>query len=224
MKPIIAVVLLLLLSLAVPFRTSAQLAQLLGKSAPEVRGVFNPVVGSGASYEMDEKDGKKEQVEVTIVEKDPSGGYWMEYAIPQKDGPMYMKYLISRQGNDAIVQHTIYQVPGQPPVDASMTLSTQGMRSPKQNQNQKLDFRAEAQNLGTESVTTPAGTFSCQHWRMTKEGTDVWLSEKVTPWGLVKMSGPNSGTMTLARVITGAKTHITGTPISLEEMMKKQMK
>lgn len=221
MKPTIAVFLLLSLSLAAPFRASAQL---FGKSLPEVRGVFNPVLGSGASYESVDKDGKKNQLEITIVEKDPSSGaYWMEYAIPESKGTMYMKSLISRQGNDAIVQHTIYQAPGEPPVDLTMTMSTQGMKSPKQ-QNQKIDFRAEAQNLGSETITTPAGSFSCQHWRTTKEGTDVWISEKVTPWGLVKMSGPDVGTITLARVITGAKTHITGTPISLEEMMRKQMK
>lgn len=221
MKPNFAVALLLALSLAVPFRASAQL---FGKGAPEVRGVFNPVVGSGAGYEMDNKDGTKEHMEIAIVDKDPSGAYWMEFTVPEKDGTMYMKYLISRQGNDAIVQHAIFQAPGQPPVDTSMTLSTQGMRGAKQNQNQKLDFRAEAQNLGNESITTPAGTFSCQHWRTTKEGTDVWISDKVTPWGLVKMSGPSAGTMTLVRIITGAKTHITGTPISVEEMMRKQMK
>jgi len=220
MKPDFAVALLLLLSLAVPVRTSAQL---FGSSVPEVRGVFNPVVGSGASYQSVGKDGKKERdFEITVVDKDPSGGYWMEFSIPEKDGTVYMKYLISRQGDGAIIQHTIYQAPGQPPVDTSKTMSTQGMQDRKHNQ--KLDFRAEAQNLGNESVTTPGGTFSCQHWRTTKEGTDIWLSDKVTPWGLVKMSGSQVGTVTLSRVITGAKTHITGAPISLEEMMRKQMK
>jgi hypothetical protein len=38
------------------------------------------------------------------------------------------------------------------------------------------------------------------------------------------MSGSQVGTVRLSRVITGAKTHITGTPVSLEEMMRKQMK
>ncbi len=217
MKLKTAAVMVLLLSLAVPFRASAQM---FGMSAPEVRGVFSPVVGSGASYETVGKDGKKMAFEITIVDKDPSGGYWMEYSIPDKGGTAYVKYLISRQGNDAIVQHTIFQMPGQPPIDATTTMSMQGMRGAKQNQ--KIDFRWEAQNLGTESITTPAGTFSCQHWRTTKEGTDVWISDKVTPWGLVKMNGTEVGTITVARVITGAKSHITGTPVSIEEMMKQK--
>ena len=73
--------------------------------------------------------------------------------------------------------------------------------------------------MGTESVTTPAGTFSCQHWHSNKDGSDVWISDKVSPWKLVKMTGTKDN-MILVRVITDAKTHITGTPVSMEEMMK----
>ena len=42
----------------------------------------------------------------------------------------------------------------------------------------------------------------------------------MTPWGLVKMQGKDTDSMTLIRVITDAKSHITGTPVSMEEMMK----
>ena len=204
------------LSLALTPRVSGQMFG--GMAAPELRGVFEPVVGSGAGYEVVNQDGKKSQFDITVVEKDPSGGYWMEYTVadPRSKGTVYMKTLISKQGNDAIVQRTIFQMPGQPPMEMSTTMQGMG----HQKQNQKMDIRAEAQNLGTESVTTPAGTFSCQHWRTTKEGTDVWISDKVTPWGLVKMSGKEMSAVTLARVITGAKSHITGTPVSMEEMMK----
>jgi hypothetical protein len=202
------------LSLALTPQASAQ----MGLSAQEVRGVFKPVVGSGSSYEYVKTDGEKTHFDIAIVGKDPGGGYWTEYSIadPHGKGTVYMKMLISQRADEVVVEHTIMQMPGRPPMDMSTMM--QGMGHPKQNQ--KIDIRAQAQNLGTESVTTPAGTFSCQHWRTTKEGTDVWLSDKVTPWGLVKMSDKDGSSMILVRVISDAKTHITGTPVSMEEMMK----
>jgi hypothetical protein len=203
------------LSLALAPRVSAQMTM----SAPELRGVFKPVVGSGAGYDFVKSDSQKMHFDIAIVDKDPGGGYWTEYSIadPHSKGTVYMKMMVAQRGDDVAVEHMIMQIPGQPPMDMSaMMQGMGGMAHAKQSQ--KIDIRSEGQNLGTESVTTPAGTFSCQHWR-TKDGSDVWISDKVTPWGLVKMSGKD-GTMTLARVITDAKTHITGTPVSMEDMMK----
>jgi hypothetical protein len=201
-------------SLALAPRVSAQMTM----SAPELRGVFKPVVGSGAGYEFVKTDEQKMHFDIAIVDKDPGGGYWTEYSIvdPHSKGTVYMKMVVSQRADDVVVEHMIMQIPGQPPMDMSAMMQGMGMGHAKQSQ--KIDIRSEGQNLGTESVTTPAGTFSCQHWR-TKDGDDVWISDKVTPWGLVKMSGKD-GTMTLARVITDAKTHITGTPVSMEDMMK----
>jgi hypothetical protein len=217
-KTVFMVVLVAVVSLS-PRLTPPLSAQMFGgMGAQEVRGVFKPVVGSGATYETVKTDGRKAQFDIAIVDKEPSGGYWTEYSIedPRTKGTVYMKSLILAQGDEAVVQRTIVQMPGRPPMEMSSLM--QGMGHPKQNQ--KIDVRAEAQNLGTESVTTPAGTFSCQHWRTTKEGTDVWISDRVTPWGLVKMSGKDASSIILVRVITGARSHITGVPVSMEEMMK----
>jgi hypothetical protein len=185
---------------------------------PELRGVFNPVVGEGANYQMVDEKGITRQFEITVVEKDSSGGYWQEMAIQDPKGEtVYMKMLLAKQGSDLIIQRSIVQTPGRPPME--LTSMMQNQAKP-----QKLDYRAEAQNLGTESVTTPAGTFSCQHWRTTKENdnADIWINDKVKPWGLVKTSS-KSGTLTLTKIITEAKTHITGKPMSMEDMMKGRM-
>ena len=215
-KAEVFVVVLLILA----FTCAAQ-AQFGMMKTPEVRGVFNPVVGEGASYQMVDEKGTRE-FDIAVLDKDASGGYWTEYSIQDPKGQtVYAKQLITRQGTDALVQRMIVQMPGQPPMEiSSMMQRMQGQAAKPQ----KLDFRAEAQNLGTESVTTPAGTFSCQHWRTTKEkdNADVWISDKVKPWGLVKMSGKD-GTFTVARLITNAKTHITVTPVIMEEMMKQRM-
>ncbi len=48
----------------------------------------------------------------------------------------------------------------------------------------------EWHSVGTESVTVPAGTFSCEHWRNDKSNSDIWTSDKVTPFGMVKEVSP----------------------------------
>jgi hypothetical protein len=197
-------------------------AQMMGMRPPSLAGVFTPVVGSGASYEMLQKNGQKTSLDITIVDKE-SGGYWMEMSMQMPEGngssrmPMggtsYAKELLVRQGDDLVIQRIIVQMPGRPPMDMS------SMPHAIQSKESKADIRANAQNLGTESITTP-GTFSCQHWRDPKNNDDYWISDKVSPWQLVKMTSADKNTVTLTKLITGAKSHITGTPVSMQEMMK----
>jgi hypothetical protein len=78
------------------------------------------------------------------------------------------------------------------------------------------DSRKQMVLVGTETVTTPAGTFSCEHWRKKDGSKDVWISENAGPWGLVKMVGKDS--MTVQRVFTDAKTHITDPPVKFDPM------
>jgi hypothetical protein len=200
-------------------------AQMMGMRPPSIAGVFNPVVGSGATYDIVTKNGTKMTMDIAVVDKE-SGGYWIEMTMQMPDasngrtqmnGPSYFKELVVRQGDDLVVQHVIVQMPGHPPMDVS------SMPHAMQSQESKADVRANAQNLGTESVTTSAGTFSCQHWRDTKDGRDYWISDKVSPWQLVKMTGANNDSVVVAKLITDAKTHITGTPMSMQEMMQQRM-
>ena len=55
--------------------------------------------------------------------------------------------------------------------------------------------------------------------------SDVWISDKVAPWGLVKKVGKDRN-LPLTRLITGAKGHITGTPQQFDpmEMMRQRGK
>ena len=90
-----------------------------------------------------------------------------------------------------------------------------------QQQPTPTDVRAVAEKVGNESVTTPAGTFNCEHYRAKDGSWEAWLSTQVTPWGLVKSTTKDT-TMVLTRVITDAKDHITGTPQKFDpaEMMR----
>jgi hypothetical protein len=78
--------------------------------------------------------------------------------------------------------------------------------------------------VGTETVTVPAGTFSCDHWTKDDGKGDVWASSKISPMGTVKEVSPGH-TMVLVKVLTNVQDHITGTPIMMdpEHMMQQRM-
>lgn len=79
------------------------------------------------------------------------------------------------------------------------------------------DAKEGGKFLGQERVTTPAGAFVCDRYRVAEGGetVDVWVTAKVSPYGLVKMASPTM-TMTLQKILTGVKTRITETPQKFE--------
>lgn len=219
MKPAIRLTVLLVVALATAQLSTAQMGMGMGMGrAPSIAGVFSPEVGSGAAYEVLRKaETQKTNFEVAVVGKE-GPGYWIEYTMQSPQGTIYAKSLNAREGDNVIVQRMIVQMPGRPPMDIGSMMKAHAMQS----EESKADMRANAENLGTETITTPAGTFSCQHWRSKKDGSEYWLSDKVSPWKLVKTTSKDQ-TMTLTKVIADAKTHITGTPVSMEDMMKQHM-
>lgn len=213
------------LALALPL--AAQMMG-MGPRIPTLSGIWHPEVGSGAAYELTSENGDKTQMEVTVVGKedvDGKPGYWMEYAMSKakmmNGQQMFMKQLMTVEDDGLKAERIIMQPPGQDPMemDASMMGGGRGMK-----QTMPANIADKAELVGTESVTVPAGTFSCQHYHM-KDGTgDGWVSDKVTPWGLVKSQGKDS-TVVLTKVISDAKDHITGTPKKFDpmEMMRNRM-
>jgi len=187
---------------------------------PEFRGVFNPVVGSGAAYQVDGRTGKSE-IEIALVGKeDVAGkqGYWMEMGVnsPQAGGQMYMRTLMVIDGKNASVTRMIVQPPGSGPMEMPVTGMMGGQQSAA------TDVREQADRVGAETVTTPAGQFNCEHYRAKDGSWEDWISPQVAPWGLVKSTARDT-TMVVTRLITDAKTRITGTPQRFDpaEMMRQ---
>jgi hypothetical protein len=187
---------------------------------PNMRGIWNPVVGAGGAYLMEFKQNRQE-MEFAVVEKETvagKNGYWLEMSFKDpKQGPMVLKHLYVVDGNQMQVKRMIMQLPGQQTME--MPVGMEGAEKGAQT----ADFRHEAELIGQETITTPAGTFACQHYRLRDKSAEYWVSEKVPPWGLVKMTSQNNN-MTLVRVISNAKTKITGTPQKFDpmEMMRRQ--
>lgn len=194
---------LTLLSIALCFMLaplSASAAQ-SRSGLPQFRGAWHPVVGSGGVYQLEQKGQPPMTWEVAVVGQE-SGGYWIEnrMAAPQE---MVSKMLITQAGP----QRFIVKTQGQPAMELPV-MQAQGMP--------QTDLDKKAKLIGREQVTTPAGTFSCDHYRLEEQGgTDVWVASNISPYGLVKMTSKNT-TMTLSKVVKGAKTKITETPQKLE--------
>jgi hypothetical protein len=183
---------------------------------PSVAGIWNPVVGAGATYEMQSSDGTKRNMDLAIVGKesvDGSDAYWLEISMPSRngDGEMVIKDLFSRDGDILTLKRVVMQMPGRPPM-LMPDMMIQRMAS--QDGNKVVDYRKNADDLGKETVTTPAGTFTCEHYRSKDGSGEAWLDPKAGgPYGLVKsVSNNGSTTMVLVKSVTDAKDKITGTP------------
>ena len=187
----------------------AQMGPGMMGQGPQPRGLFNPIVGSGAQYEYQSAGKDKMTMEIDVVGKESvngKDGYWFETAFNSPMGEMTMKMLTVSDGANATVEKMIMQMPGRPPMEMPAEMGRMA------GQKQSVDIRDKADDLGTESVTTPAGTFTAHHYRMKDGSGDFWLSEQVSPYGVIKGQGKDF-TMVLTKVVTDAKDKITGTPV-----------
>ncbi len=187
---------------------------------PALADFFKPVVGSGAVYETLDSDGSsnKTPMEMTIVGREMVGmkeAYWLEVSIHEKSmsGPIYSKVLISK--DDFQTHRIIFQLPGAPAMEMPQNNSARdGEKIGKD-----LDKWSQ---VGTETVTVPAGTFVCQHWKKNDGKNEIWVSDKVSPFGMVKEIGSGSSQI-LVKVITDAKDHITGPVTPFDPRVFQQM-
>lgn len=187
---------------------------------PNIADIFKPVVGAGAVYENDQ-DQKKSTMEMSVVAKDAVDGkdaYWLEFGhTDSKSGAMnYVKMLVTK--DDFQSHRMIVQPPGQPqPIEIAVNPGMQH-RSQMQSETEKWH------KAGTETITVPAGTFSCDHWASDDGKSDAWTSPKVSPMALVKLTSPGHS-MVLVKVLTDAQDHITGTPMKMDpqQMMQQMM-
>lgn len=191
------------------FVASTTGAQMAMRQSPLPSGVFSPVVGSGAAYDITTSEGRKMNIEYAIVGKESvngKDGYWMEWTSnAMGNGEMIMKVLTVPVDSGAATR-VIMQMPGRPP----MEMPTQ-MTGRMSGQSTVTDIRGSATDVGSESITVPAGTFTCEHYRMKDGSGETWVSTKVAPFGVVKHQGKDS-TMVLTKVVTDAKDKIVGVP------------
>jgi hypothetical protein len=184
------------------------------------QGIFNPTVGSGGQYEMTAADGTKSTIEYAVVGKDSVEGkdaYWLEWTMTSaRMGEMVMKMLLAPQSSSAVTSRMIIQMAGRPPMEMPAQMTRPGSQPAP-----KMDIRGESEDVGKESVTTPAGTFACEHYRSKDGSSDAWVSTQVAPFGVVK-SQSKTTSMVLIKQVTGARDKIVGTPVPFNPQMMMQ--
>ena len=143
---------------------------------------------------------------------DGQEGIWLEMRTSAEQGKAIMKQLMVVQPGSVTVKRHILQMAGRPPMEMPMGMMMGKMGGANQPSAPRPD-QDIGTLLGSEMVTVPAGTFQCEHYRLTKNGktTDAWVSTKITPYGLVKLSGPDSS-MVLQKVLENEKSQIQGEP------------
>jgi hypothetical protein len=202
------------LLLAVSFLTAGMAAGQFGGGGPHISGLWNPKVGAGGVYQID-SNGQKSEMTFAVVGKESVGGkdgYWVEMTMQGRQGQgIITKTLMVFGEGSADLARVIIQMPGRPPMEMSTA-----MMHGKSASSAPSDIRHSGQDLGSESVTTPAGTFACEHYR-SSDGGDVWVSKNVSPYGLVKTVSKTS-TMILTSVLNDAQDKITGTPQPFDPM------
>ncbi len=203
-----------LLSAALVVAAAVPVVAQMGARLPTIRGVWNPVVGGGALYEQVEQDGAKKTVSVAVIGKeDVNGehGYWVEMGITKDSGDTYIQMLTVAKDGMVHATKSVVMIPGRGPFEMPAGMNRGQADS-------ATDLHGDSEKVGSESVTTPAGTFDCDHWRAKDGSYDAWVSPKVTPWGVVKGTGTH-GSLTLMKLVTDAKSHIIGTPQKFDPSM-----
>jgi hypothetical protein len=184
--------------------------------------VFHPVIGKGAQYEDTKGNGSNNIMEMAIIGKETVDGkdaYWMQMVFTEDKGQkMVGKSLIT--ADDFRPHRMIVDMPGQGAMEMPMNMSAPRKNTRDEMQEKMNDWHS----VGTETVTVPAGTFSCEHWQNSKGDENAWTSDKVYPFGLVKSSGKGSTTV-LVKQLDNVPDRITG-PVKkfdIQEMMRQKM-
>jgi hypothetical protein len=211
-------VLLLVLGFASSAR--AQMGMDLFKK-PSFTKVFHPVVGKGAQYETAKTIGSQSSsrtMEMGIVGKESvegKDGYWMQFVVNTDKGQTMVGKALMTSG-DFQVHRMIIQPAGQ----GAMEMPVNPSAAHKENIEDAME---NWHSVGTETITVPAGTFSCEHWKNEKSGAEVWSSDKVSPFGMVKQTGKDSS-MVLLEILSDVPDRITGPVQKFDpQMMMQQM-
>ena len=184
--------------------------------------VWNPQTGQGSEYDINTHNGTPVHVSLIITGSESVNGqtgYWLEIGGNFEGlGQIYSHALMTQSAGKLQRQKWIVQLPDNPPMEMP-----QGGLPGRQRRTKAADEDAPAADprsngvrVGSESVTVPAGTFQCEHWRAKDGSGDVWLSTSIVPYSVVKAVDKDGGTMTLTKVISGGKSHLTGKAVPFD--------
>jgi hypothetical protein len=174
----------------------------LANPAFDVRSVvWNPQVGHGSEYDLSSNDGTRMHISFIITGTESVNGqpgYWLETGMNFDElGQIYSQMLMTQNAGKLQTNKWIVQMANRPPMEMPERRMLRAGNS-----NAKIEttsnFRTTAVRVGVESVTVPAGTFQCEHWRAKDGSGDAWLLSDVVPY----RSRPSQVTRTIPATLT----------------------
>jgi hypothetical protein len=221
MRKVLTTMAIVVLCVAMAAKAPAQMGQMGANlfQKPAIAKFVNPVVGKGAEYEstnLNHQDTRTMEMGVTGKESvDGRDGFWMQIVTSTGKGQqMVAKALVTK--DDFQFHRAILQMAGQPAMEMPF--------NPNSGRDQKLqDAMSEWHSVGTETITVPAGTFVCERYKNDSKGSELWASDKVTPFGMVKQVSKNDS-IVLVKILSDVPDKITGpvTKFDPQQFMQRQ--
>ena len=173
---------------------------------PKIQGIWAPVVGRGAVYQVTTPE---ETVDLqTAVVGEEAGAVWLEEMVSGAKGELVVKALIGQDG----IQTLIVQPPGKGPLLLPPG-GAPGMPDPPSGGSQDdVSRQGGGELVGKEVLTTPAGTYNTVHFKV--DETHVWVTPEISPLGVVQLTSDKTR-IVLKKLVSGALTRVTGEPKKL---------
>jgi hypothetical protein len=196
-----------------------QFTQLSGPALDVRAAVWNPQVGQGSEYDVT-NNGTKAHVSFMIVGQENTSGqtaYWLETGMnDERMGQIYLQMLMSLNSGRLHGSKWVVQLAKMPPMEMPEGGIHAGRGASESPRDSDSDYRTGADRVGIETITVPAGTFACEHWRARNGSGEVWLSSTVVPYSVVRGVDKDGGTMILTKTISNAKSHLIGKPVPFD--------
>ncbi len=181
-------------------------------------------VGQWVQYEMTASqipDGRAE-LRFAIVGTEPAAGgehYWFELMMNSSQGTYISQFLVPGFPYElGDVQAVVMKMGDQPAM--KMPKEMLGMMRQMGNQNQAMEITKkcdDAEEVGWESVTVPAGTLRALHLKVKDGSGELWVTDEL-PFGMVKWVGTEGEQMALKDHGKDAESSITETPQEMPGM------
>jgi len=178
---------------------------------------FQPVVGAWAEYSMASEGMDPQTVRMAIVGKE-GDDFWYETVTTDHEGVQtVVKMLVAGHPSEQDNLKRMITKSGDEP---ALEVPIQMMQMQFSHEDEPEPDEVEAPShvdLGTESVTVPAGTFEAKHWQSGDEDQtyDLWVNTGVGPYGIIKSSSDDHE-MVLVAHGEDAKSLITEEPEPFE--------
>lgn len=206
-----AITLLCTAPLPLTAQSAADLCRNLGKDF---------TVGQWVQYQMTapEIPGGEAELRFAIVGKEQDH-YWFELSMNTGMGPFISQFLVPGYPYErAEIKAAVIKAGDQPAMKVPIQMLNMMQRQGGNNQAMEMAKKCgDAEELGWESVTVPAGSFRTLHLKAPDGSGELWVTDQL-PFGMVKWSGTKGEQMALMGHGKDAKSSITETPQEMPGM------